>query len=177
MKTKSTLRAMLGVALVAAFLGHAPTSKADVTLFASDAGTRQLYTLDPSTGAQTLVGDYGQVGIMGGLAYDSTDDILFGSNITTELLYRIDRTTGAATEVGPLGVSLVQALAFDPDGRHPLWRLRQRRQSIPLSDQHDDGCRDVRRRARPLHQRARVRSADARPLRIEHRGGRERRHD
>lgn len=69
-----------------------------------------LYTLNPATGAATLVGSFDVVmadgitpGLMIGIAYSSLEDVLYGVDIGTDALYTIDRNTGAATFIGYLG--------------------------------------------------------------------------
>ena len=59
----------------------------------------QLYQVDTSTGAATLIGATG-VANFRSLAWDGAD--LFGIGISTDDLYSINRTTGAATLIGPL---------------------------------------------------------------------------
>ena len=99
--------------ILLAVLFRTPTAKAGVILYACDAGTQQLFTLNPSTGSATFVGGFAVNGFMAGLAYDSQHDVLFGSETQTDSLYRINRATGAATLVGGLGVSLMHGIAFD----------------------------------------------------------------
>jgi hypothetical protein len=62
-----------------------------------------LFTVDPTTGTATLVGDTGQVNILA-IAVDITDHVMYGINSTplfpsgfTPTLYTIDKTTGIAT--------------------------------------------------------------------------------
>ena len=82
-------------------------------LYATDAGTQQLFTLSPAHASPSLVGGFGVSGVMAGLAYDAENDILFGSTSSTSNLYSINRSTGTATLIGPIGVPLMHALAFD----------------------------------------------------------------
>ncbi len=75
-----------------------------------------LYTIDLSTGAQTLVGSMGNAGgVMIGLASDGTT--LYGIDLGDDNLYTIDPSTGAATVVGPLGIDInyAQDAEYDKD--------------------------------------------------------------
>ena len=112
MNTNFAIRAIFAIAVLGAMAAFAPTAEAGLTLYASDAGRQQLFTLNPANASASLVGSFGTTGI-NGLAYDSTDNILFGSDGFSNGLYRVDPATGAATLVGPLGIGQVQALAFD----------------------------------------------------------------
>jgi len=82
-----------------------------------ESGGTTLYVLDSQTGASTLVGSYGVVGV---LAQDfSPDGILyaiFRGGSTSAQLATVDVHTGVATPIGsPAGVPL-EAMAFAPDG-------------------------------------------------------------
>ena len=74
------------------------------------AGFQALYTMNPLTGAASLIGSYNlPSGTMVGIAYDATHDILYGIDLAYDALYSIDPATGTATLVGPLGVNLAYA--------------------------------------------------------------------
>jgi len=79
---------------------------ADGTLYAA---STELYTLNTSTGAATLVGTGG--------GYNSGDLAFAGGNLyLTSLgdnLFTLDTATGAGTSVGPIGFSSVFGLATD----------------------------------------------------------------
>jgi hypothetical protein len=78
--------------------------------------TENLYTVDPATGAATLVGSHGGgLSFMIGIAYNDYTDILYGVDLETDALYTIDTNTGLATLIGPLGIYINygQDLAFD----------------------------------------------------------------
>jgi hypothetical protein len=69
-----------------------------------------LYTVNVTTGASTLVGPTGisTFMIFAGLAYDEVADVLYAnvsSTFAPSSLYTIDVTTGAATLVGPNGAT------------------------------------------------------------------------
>jgi streptogramin lyase len=85
---------------------------------ASEAATC-LYSLDPTTGAATLVGG-SAVGPVTGLAADCSG--LYAATFTESVLYRVDGTSGALAEIGPTGVMpAIQGMSFAPDGT--LWAL------------------------------------------------------
>ena len=91
------------------------------TLYGVDASGNNLYTVNTSTGAETLVGGY-DLGVPGagltGLAYNSAVDTLYGFSGVgsggTLQLYELNRATGAATLVPnfPTSVNLGN-LTFD----------------------------------------------------------------
>ena len=77
-------------------------------------GADDLYTINTSTGAATLVGSTGFTGVQG-LTTDAGGN-MFAWDAQRGLL-RVNKATGAATDVGaaPGGVD-IQTLAFDPNG-------------------------------------------------------------
>jgi hypothetical protein len=72
-----------------------------------------FWTIDPSTGAMTLVGPTGAA--LSGLSYDVTTGVLYAVSITD--LYTINMATGAATLVGPMGLTVAINLACSPTGQ------------------------------------------------------------
>jgi streptogramin lyase len=87
-----------------------------------------LYSLDPTTGAATLVGG-SEIGPVTGLAADCTG--VYAATFADSVLYRVDTTTGALTEIGPTGVTpAVQGLSFATDGT--LWALGAEVESGPF---------------------------------------------
>ena len=84
----------------------------------TDAQHNQLFTLSNADSSSSLVGSFGVIGAMAGLAYDREHDILYGSTLGTfgtlgrDNLYRIDRATGAATLIGALGDPWMHGLAY-----------------------------------------------------------------
>ena len=78
-----------------------------------------MYTIDPTTGAATLVGAIG-FNRVGAIAFDPTTGILYGEGTdpsSTHVLLSIDRSTGAGTVIGPTGVnSPFQDISFRSDG-------------------------------------------------------------
>ena len=79
-----------------------------------------LITIDPVTGAGTLVGSTGITGDFGAavpaLAIKTTGEMYATSVRTSSDLYLIDASTGAATLVGNTGLFYPDALAFDGNG-------------------------------------------------------------
>ena len=78
-----------------------------------------LYTVDPDTGAMTLVGSLGVFYLEGGLAVDPTTGKLYA--MSRDKLYEVNKGTGAATLVGQAtlpGTSQadVSGMAFDVQG-------------------------------------------------------------
>ena len=71
-----------------------------------------LYTVNTSTGAETLVGAIGS-GSAGDLAFNGGN--LYLSSTSNELI-RVNVSTGAGTDVGPLGVANIFGLATGSDG-------------------------------------------------------------
>lgn len=78
------------------------------------ASATALYSIDPATGAGTLIGQLGGGGVMIGIACNAAGD-LFGYDINDNMFYSIAKTTGAATAIGSLGFTFnyAQDMAFD----------------------------------------------------------------
>ena len=79
------------------------------------ASSTTLYTIDPATGAGTVVGELGTTGgLMIGIAADAAGN-LYGYDIGDDNFYSIDKATGAATVIGPLGhnFNYAQDMAYD----------------------------------------------------------------
>ena len=74
-------------------------------LYGLDTSSDSLVTLDPATGAATLVGSLGIALGSCGLAYDCASDTLIGVDSAGAQLFYVDATTGAATTKLPLGIS------------------------------------------------------------------------
>jgi hypothetical protein len=87
-------------------------------LFGTDASGGDLITIDPTTGAGTIVGPMG-VGPVPSLAVDPITGIMYaGGGAGLPFLYTVNSTTGAATLVGDtgLGLAAIGALDFRADG-------------------------------------------------------------
>ena len=108
-----TIRCLQGVMILALLLlGLKPTL---AQLFAVDGqggANSNLYTLDPTTGAQ--IATIGSVGFsVRGLAFDTQTGILYGSTSGTSNLITINTTTGAGTLVNAFSQTL-QPITTDP---------------------------------------------------------------
>ncbi len=85
----------------------------DETFFLST--STDLFVLDPTTGATTLVGPFGTSGgIVIDIAIDSTGQ-MYAHDIGDDAIYSVDKTTGAATLIGPTGFSANYAQGMDFD--------------------------------------------------------------
>lgn len=84
--------------------------------YVSDAQNGRVLAVNLSTGASHVVGSFGSVVNIGGLAYDTLRKTLFGVSPSTDALYSINLATGAATIVGGFGVGgiVMQGAAYDP---------------------------------------------------------------
>lgn len=84
-----------------------------VYLSAGDGVTTNIYTVNTSTGALTLVGPTGTA-LMIDIAVDSAGQ-MYGMDIGTDSLYSINTTTGTATLIGPIGfnANFAQSMDFD----------------------------------------------------------------
>jgi hypothetical protein len=78
------------------------------------ATTSWLTTVDPATGAATVVATLSPFLDVRGLAFDDMGTLFAIHNSSADELYTIDTTTGAATLVGSTGRGTVQGLAFSP---------------------------------------------------------------
>ncbi len=97
----------------------------DGTFYASstDGLSSSLYTLNPATGAATLVGTDTTVALIIDISVNCEGDI-YGHDIGTDSIYTIDSTTGLATLVGATGVDsgFAQGMDFDnQDGTLYAW--------------------------------------------------------
>ena len=92
----------------------------DGMLYSVRSSTRELYRIDPVTGAATLVGGLGvNFQFEGGLAIvDETTAYTVGGRDTAAgaALFRVDLITGAAVELGSLGIRDVSGLTVRSDG-------------------------------------------------------------
>ncbi len=82
--------------------------------FYASTGT-ELYSIDPATGDDTLIGTFGGgSSIMIDIAMNPDGD-LYGHDMSTDSIYQIDPATGAATLVGATGfdASYAQGMDFD----------------------------------------------------------------
>ncbi len=76
-------------------------------------GGAKLLTIDPITGAGTLIGETGLSGIPG-LAVNA-DGFVFGTERVTGELYKFNSVTGEAIFTASTGLSYLDAIGFSPD--------------------------------------------------------------
>lgn len=81
---------------------------------ASDGSASRLYTINPTTGAATLVGTITGSPVIIGIAINANGE-MYGLEIVSNVLVRINKATGSATTVGSVGfdANYAQDLAFD----------------------------------------------------------------
>ncbi len=93
---------------------HPRTNK----LYASSTNsvTSALYTINPATGAATLVDTQTTTPILIDISINC-DGVMYGHDIGTDSLYRINKRTAAATLVGATGISATFAQGMDFDNR------------------------------------------------------------
>lgn len=93
-------------------------SWAEGVWYGSEYGTGALYTMDPSSGAMTLVGYGSAPGGLHALAYDPSTFTMYGCNYgASSGLYTVDLTNGATTLIGDVGIgALVIGMACDASG-------------------------------------------------------------
>ena len=91
-------------------------NSANNTLYAAstDIAVSNLYTINPSTGAATLIGATGIAGAIW-LAINNAG-AAYSMDIVNDALYSVDLTTGAATLIGSIGfdANFIQDADFDP---------------------------------------------------------------
>lgn len=82
-------------------------------------GDDQLYSIDMTTGAATVIGPVGFNDVEG-LSFHPYTGVLYGVDDDTAQLITIDLNTGAGTAVGPLTIVMTDVgITFDPSGH--LW--------------------------------------------------------
>jgi len=87
----------------------------EYTLFGTDAGGSNLYTIDPATGDVTFIGFMGVAAPS--LAVDPTSGLMYvGQGGGTAALYTVDPATGIVSFVGYTGFGALSALDFDANG-------------------------------------------------------------
>ena len=106
---------LLARTFVALAIGVSISSQALATLYATGNGIGSLsglYTVDPTSGASSLVWNFPSIHIYaGGLAYDAASDTLFATGVEdsstgTSRLFAIDRHTGAVTAFAGLSSNI-----------------------------------------------------------------------
>ena len=94
-------------------------SWAEGVWYGEEYGTGALYSIDPSSGAMTFIGNGSAAGGFNAIAYDVTTTTMFGCDYNGSScgLYSIDLTSGANTYIGDVGLgALVIGLACDASG-------------------------------------------------------------
>jgi DNA-binding beta-propeller fold protein YncE len=115
---KRCLLGLLALALTFACPGPATAAPLYGSAYLGPGSPASLYTLDPTTGAATLVGPIG-FSRVSALDFNPTNGVLYGvgaDSTGTAVLLTINTKTGAGTEVGPLGLGgfVSQDIAFRP---------------------------------------------------------------
>jgi hypothetical protein len=88
--------------------------RAEGPLYGAQFYSRDLLTINTTTGAGTAVGQMGFNGVAG-LAFDPNTNTYYGSDTRTDQLLTINATTGQATAVGLFEIDNILGLAFDPN--------------------------------------------------------------
>lgn len=83
-------------------------------LYAINADSLSLYTIDRQNGHATLVGPLNGPVNPNGLAMHPTTGVMYLVDNTQQQIYTVDKTTGAATLVGPYGSGNLLGLAWIP---------------------------------------------------------------
>jgi len=78
--------------------------------------TNELITIDPVTGAGSVIGSLGSTSVEG-LAFDPQSGMLYGSDVLNGVLMTIDPLTAAGSVVGPFLSDPPTGLAYDPSTR------------------------------------------------------------
>lgn len=91
-----------------------------LTAFLGTPNGNSLYTINPTTGASSLVGSMNLMIVEGDLAF-SPSGTLYGlaaleEDLKSEQLFTINKATGAGTIVGLVGKGDLSAMAFSPTG-------------------------------------------------------------
>src|SRR5690606_36797436 len=73
-----------------------------------------LWTINPTTGAATQMGEITGAGCIIAMAV-SPDGLMYGIDIVNDSLFAIDKTTGAASLIGSIGfnANYAQDMTFD----------------------------------------------------------------
>jgi len=95
---------------------------------------KQLFRINPITGAATLVGTYGLTGSeeIRTLAYDMVSGKLFGTSDPSNVLYEINPNTAALTLVGTVGIASLGGMGADSLGN--LYGVKEDTGGIYLID-------------------------------------------
>lgn len=109
------VRSLVCAALLLALA--ASVRSAQATPIYIESGGTTLYEVDSNTGASTLVGAYGVVGVLAqDFSPDGTLYAIFRAGSTSAQLATVNTQTGHATPIGSAAGVPLQAMAFAPDG-------------------------------------------------------------
>lgn len=109
--TLATVDTVTGDVTVIGNMGHVMTDIAfDTSGNLYGVTFRDLYAIDVSTGASTLIGNHG-IGSANALVFGS-DNTLYAAAYNSSSLYSLDISTGANTDLGDMGFSSAGDLAF-----------------------------------------------------------------
>ncbi|MBN8891950.1 MAG: hypothetical protein BGP12_01745 [Rhodospirillales bacterium 70-18] len=105
----------VAASLMAALLSFSPAQA--LTLYTTGNAGAALFTIDSSTGAGTLVGNFGHADTYS-LAFDPGNTLYaIVDSYNTSTLATVDTTTGAATPIGSgTNIADLMAMVFAPDG-------------------------------------------------------------
>ena len=95
-------------------LDYDPTTGNLYAASAACGSTSTLWTINPATGASTLVGDITGAACIVGIAV-SPDGLMYGIDIVSDALFAIDKTNGSAALIGSIGfnANYAQDMTFD----------------------------------------------------------------
>ena len=87
----------------------------DDIFYGVNAGTSMVYTIDPSTGQATSLGDRLNYNNVNGLAYDLNTDTLYATDNNTNDLMFVDLANGRSNRIATIGggISEIEGLAFN----------------------------------------------------------------
>lgn len=115
--TASTSTGVFGRVSVAPALIHGLAYNRVAKVFYAVDLARKLYTVDPASGAFTLLGTVSGITVtLNGLGYDPVGNVLYAIAQSNGRLYTINTTTLAATAVGAAAGGTVGALEWDSLG-------------------------------------------------------------
>ncbi|UCG58970.1 MAG: hypothetical protein JSU70_05565 [Phycisphaerales bacterium] len=78
-------------------------------------GASDLYSINTTTGASTLIGPLPFDSHLVGLAYDETDNVIWAvDGLANGALYRVDPATAGATYIGTAGIADLDGLTWRP---------------------------------------------------------------
>ncbi len=113
------MRIFLTAGLLACFGAFLPASAGLLYVIDPNGGSNpaDLYSIDPGTLAMHLIGNTGQAGEFGSLAYDTANLTMYWApGVGNGNLYSLNLSTGAPTLVGNLGLGTsMTGMAFDPN--------------------------------------------------------------